>query len=116
MKTRSAKQKGRRLAQRVRDMLLEIYPTSPDDIRVNPSSVCGEDILLSPRARDIFPFAIECKCQEKLNVWKAIKQAESHAEGTKHTPLVVFSRNRSKDYVICEAEFFFQSFIRGNGT
>jgi hypothetical protein len=107
MKTSSAKAKGRRLAQRVRDALLSWAPDlASDDIQVTSSSVGGEDLRLSPRAREIYPYAIECKNQEKLNVWEAIKQADSHINGCGHIPLVVFARNHSKDYVVVELEKF----------
>ena len=36
----------------------------------------GEDILLSPAARKLFPFSVECKNQEKLNIWSSLEQAE----------------------------------------
>ena len=37
------------------------------------------------------PFAIECKNQERLNIWKALKQARENASSL--GPLVVFTRN-----------------------
>ena len=40
--------------------------------------------------------------QEKLNIWDSLKQAESNAG--KHTPLLVFKRNRSKIYATIEFE------------
>ena len=51
------------------------------------------------------PFSIECKKQEKLNIWKALKQAEEDCENDK-IPIVVFARNRSKDYVVIELSNF----------
>ena len=62
----------------------------------------GEDILLSPAARKLFPFSTECKNQEKLNIWSSLEQAEDNAG--KHIPLVVFKRNRSKTYAVLEIE------------
>jgi hypothetical protein len=60
----------------------------------------GEDILLSPAARRLFPFSVECKNQEKLNIWGALEQAEENSGN--HTPLVIFKRNRSKTYTVLE--------------
>ena len=62
----------------------------------------GEDILLSPAARKLFPFSVECKNQEKLNIWSALDQAEQNSG--EHTPLVIFKRNRSKIYAVLEIE------------
>ena len=55
MKTRSAKQKGRRLQQNVRDLLLEALSEylEEDDIRSTSMGAPGEDLLLSPLARKI---------------------------------------------------------------
>ena len=80
MKTSSAKAKGRRLQQKVRDLLLETFTElEPDDIRSTSMGVSGEDLQLSPAARKLIPFAIECKNQEKLNVWDSLKQAEENS-------------------------------------
>ena len=57
------------------------------------------DILLSARAREIFPFAIEAKNHETLNIWQSLEQARINAEKEKLMPLVVFKRNRSDIYV-----------------
>ena len=84
MKTRSAKNKGKRLQNKVRDLILEKFT----------------DVLLSPAARKLFPFAVECKNQEKLNIWSSLEQAETNSG--KHIPLLVFKRNRSKTYAVLE--------------
>ena len=97
MKTSSAKAKGRRFAQEIKDLMLEnAYILEPDDIVVTSSGDTGEDLKLSPAARKVYPVSIECKNQEKLNIWEALKQAESNAGG--YTPVLFFRRNRSKNY------------------
>ena len=69
MKTRSAKNKGKRLQNDVRDLILETFTElEPDDVRSTTMGDSGEDILLSPAARKLFPFSVECKNQEKLNI------------------------------------------------
>ena len=62
----------------------------------------GEDILLSPAARKLFPFSVECKNQEKLNIWSSLEQAETNSGN--HIPIVIFKRNRSKTFVALEFE------------
>ena len=104
MKTRSAKNKGKRLQNSVRDILLETFKEQlePDDIKSTTMGESGEDIQLSPAARKIIPFAFECKHQEKLNIWSSLEQAEENAND--HEPLLVFKRNRSKTYAVLRIE------------
>ena len=103
MKPRSAKNKGKRLQNKVRDLILEKFnQLEPDDVRSITMGDSGEDILLSPAARKLFPFSTECKNQEKLNIWSSLEQAE--ANSGKHIPIVIFKRNRSKTYVALEFE------------
>ena len=101
MKPRSAKNKGKRLQNKVRDIILEKFDKlEPDDVRSITMGDSGEDILLSPAARRLFPFSVECKNQEKLNIWGALEQAEENSGN--HSPLVIFKRNRSKTYAVLE--------------
>ena len=103
MKSRSAKNKGKRLQNQVRDLILEKFQQlEEDDVRSTTMGDSGEDVLLSPAARKLFPFSVECKNQEKLNIWSSLEQAEDNAG--KHIPLVVFKRNRSKTYAVLEIE------------
>ena len=101
MKPRSAKNKGKRLQNKVRDLILEKFNSlESDDVRSITMGESGADILLSPAARKLFPFSVECKNQEKLNIWKSLEQSETNSG--KHTPIVIFKRNRTKTYVALE--------------
>ena len=103
MKPRSAKNKGKRLQNKVIDLILEKFnQLEPDDVRSVTMGESGEDILLSPAARKLFPFSTECKNQEKINIWSSLEQAETNSG--KHIPIVIFKRNRSKTYVALEFE------------
>lgn len=114
MKTSSAKAKGRRCAQEVKELLHKACSAlSPGDIVVTPSGVTGPDLHLSPAAKQVYPWAIECKNVESLNVWKALDQAVSHQQGGEEVPLLFFRRNRSKLYVALEAEHFMRLVRRG---
>lgn len=64
----------------------------------------GVDVQLSPAARKIYPFSIECKAQEALSIWSALQQAEDNKGN--HTPLLAFKRNRSEIYVALKLEDF----------
>ena len=104
MKPSSAKAKGRRLQDWIRQKLLGLFPQlEEDDVKTAIMGESGEDIHLSPAARKVFPFSIEAKNQERLNIWEAIAQAEANArEGS--TPLVVFKRNRSEVFAVIPFE------------
>lgn len=106
MKTSSAKAKGRRLSQLVKEVLIEWAPDlSEKDIQVTPSSVNGPDLYLSPRALEIYNYAIECKCQEKIQIWSAYEQAVGNALDNQ-IPILVFSRNRSRPLVCIDLDNF----------
>jgi len=82
MKTSSAKAKGRKLQQAVRDLLLQhSVGLTEDDIRSTSMGAGGEDILLSQAGREAFPWTVEVKAQEKLNVWSAYDQAVDNNPG-----------------------------------
>jgi len=105
MKTSSAKSKGRLLQNKVRDDLLKSYPElEPDDCKCAIMGCSGQDILLSPAAKKIIPYAIECKNQESINIWSSLEQAEKNKKDLE--PLLVFKRNRTKTYVVMEWEHF----------
>ncbi len=93
-------------------MLDSALTLKPDDIFVTPASVPGPDLILSPEAQKKFPFVFEGKNRESLNIWSAIEQAETHAKKTDLIPVVVFSRNHSKDFVVIEAETFFREWVK----
>lgn len=108
------KAKGRAACALVRELLLKHAPELEEgDIWVTPSGVTGEDLKLSPKARDSYPIVIECKCQETLNIWDALKQAESHVRSQDRdslTPILFFKRNNSKLYVAMQADEFVTRF------
>ena len=73
----------------------------------------GEDIILSPAARDIIPYSFECKNQERLNIWESLSQAEDNSGD--YTPAVVFKRNRTKTYIAIPFETFVDLIKKANG-
>ena len=107
MKPQSAKAKGRKLQQWVRDLILESWTDlEEDDVRSTSMGAGGEDVQLSPAARRHFPYSVECKSVEKLNVWGAYEQAA--ANSGKHEPLLVMKKNRKKPLVVLDAEAFME--------
>ena len=104
MKTSSAKAKGRKLQQWFRDLLVEKLDLDPEDSESRPMGSQGEDIILGTESRRLFPYSVECKNQEAVNVWKAYEQASENCKG--YEPLVVIKRNRHKPLVLVDAEHF----------
>lgn len=107
MRPRSAKNKGKRLVKWIRDELLKWAPDlAEDDIYLPTTSQPGRDIFFSPKAQEIYPWAIESKNVEKLNAHKAYEQAKTHVKKEGEIPMVVFSKNRSEVLVALRFEDF----------
>ena len=104
MKVGSGKAKGRRLQQWMRDLLIEKLDIHPEDIESRPMGSQGEDLIMSRAAREKFPFSIEAKNQESLNVWRAWEQAL--ANSGKYDPILVIKKNNVKPLVVVDAEYF----------
>jgi hypothetical protein len=106
MRPQSAKAKGRRLQQYVRDELLKHAPTlTENDIRSTSMGAPGTDILMSEAALKAYPFAIECKSQESLAIWKSLEQAEENSKAGQ-SPLLCFKRNQSDVFVALKLSDF----------
>ena len=108
MKTSSAKQKGRKLQQWMRDLLIQKLGVHPEDIESRSMGSQGEDLIMARAAREKFPLSIECKNQESVNVWKSYQQAAENSG--EYEPIVVIKRNQSKPLVIIDAEYFVAMF------
>ena len=96
MKTQSAKAKGRRLQQWVRNQLIEKLEVHPEDVESRSMGVGGEDLIMARiPAREKFPYSVECKNQEKLNIWESYSQTVDNSKN--YEPIVVIKRNNHKD-------------------
>jgi hypothetical protein len=104
MKTSSAKAKGRKLQQWVVTKLIDILKLDEEDLESRPMGSQGEDVILGKQSRDAFPYSIECKNQEAVNVWKSYEQAQTNCKG--YEPILVIKRNRSKPLVVIDAQAF----------
>ena len=104
MKTQSRKAKGRRLQQKFMQLLIEKLDIDSEDIESRSMGAGGEDLIMSKAARNKFPYSVECKNQEKLNIWSAWDQANSN-RGI-YQPIVVIKRNGVPPLVVLEAENF----------
>ena len=108
MKTQSAKAKGRNLQKWMRELLIEKLDIHPEDIESRSMGAGGEDLIMARAAREKFPMSVECKNQEKVNVWESYKQAEDNSKD--YEPVVVIKRNNSKPLVLVDAEYFVSMF------
>lgn len=109
---RSRKNKGVKLQNWVRDKLIELSDgrLEEDDIRRAIMGEGGADVkICNPHKRHMFPFAVECKNQERVNVWESYDQAESNCGNS--IPLLVIKRNRTKPLMMMDAELFISMFL-----
>tara|TARA_R100001443_G_scaffold90_7_gene350 strand:- start:1195 stop:1593 length:399 start_codon:yes stop_codon:yes gene_type:complete len=104
---KSVKAKGRMLQNLVRDKLREAHNLClvDDDIKSQTMGMTGEDIVLSPKARKYIPYSFECKNQERIQLWKAIEQAEANKKDGCNIAVVI-KRNRTKPYVVIDLDHF----------
>ena len=104
MKTQSEKAKGRRLQQWVRNLLIEKLEVHPEDVERRSMGAGGEDLIMARAAREKFPYSVECKNQEKVNIWESYSQAVENCKD--YEPIVVVKRNNHKPLVLVDAEYF----------
>lgn len=102
----SAKAKGRKLQQQIRDLILGLFlELEPDDVRSTSMGASGEDVQLSPAARKKVPYQIECKNKARSQIHTYYDQAKQHGSTE---PLVVVKQDRKETLAIVEAEHFFR--------
>ena len=106
--TSSAKQKGRKHQQWVRDSILALFPTTlkSDDIRSTSMGCGGEDVTMSPLARSLFPYSVECKAHKSFAIYKVLEQAASNCPKSAE-PIAIIKADRQKPLVVVDAEHFF---------
>lgn len=75
------KDKGEQFQQEVADRLLEVRQGfTSEDVQSCPMSTHGEDIILSPEARQVLPITVECKAQKRHAACATWKQAHRQAK------------------------------------
>jgi|TARA_R110000744_G_scaffold269901_2_gene383188 hypothetical protein len=114
IKTSSAKAKGRRHQQWVRDKILALFSKAllPDDVRSTSMGAGGEDVQLSPAARRLFPYSIECKSFKSFAIYKVMDQAADNCpKGAE--PIAIIKGDRMKPLAVMDAEHFFQLVKKG---
>jgi hypothetical protein len=108
MKTASAKAKGRRLQQDVAKKILEAFPSlEEDDVRSTAMGQGGEDVQLSPAARRLFPYSIECKSRASFALYKDFDQGVANTPEGSET-ILVFRGDRKKALVATTLDHFIE--------
>ena len=64
----------------------------------------GEDVIMARAAREKFPFSVEAKNVERLNVYEAYDQA--CANSGDYVPLLIMKKNGKKPLAVMDAETF----------
>ena len=115
MKTSSAKNKGRKLQQFVRDSLRIVFAplgTEDDDFKSTSMGVSGVDIAISPAGRNAIyrvtgfsDISVECKNQESINLcstfWKHYDKYSKNG-----MPILIHKRNGTNPTVTLTWEDF----------
>jgi hypothetical protein len=95
-------------------MILSTFLTlEPDDVKSTSMGAPGEDVQLSPAARKLFPYQIECKAKARAQVYTWYEQAKTHGD---HEPVVFVKKDRSKPLVVVDAEVFLELVKRANSA
>ena len=98
---RGPKDKGKTFEREVVAQLLAAFPQLTDkDIVARSMGDPGQDILLSTRASELIPLAMELKRAEKFSLDAALRQANAHAAKSGLTPCVVFRKSRQPAYAV----------------
>lgn len=106
MKTQSAKAKGRKFQQKVRDKILDTYDLLPEDVRSTSMGAGGEDIQLSPYARGLFNYSVECKKHKSFAVYTPYKQAKENCpKGSE--PILFIEADREKPLAVVDMDHYF---------
>lgn len=112
MKTSSLKAKGRNLSNLLKSKLLDFCgELVPEDIVVTSAGVTGEDLQLSPIARNVYPFAIECKARKSFSIYSHYEQATRHLENKKgyyKWPMLVIKGDRKQPLVVMSLDDFLE--------
>jgi len=106
MKPASIKNKGRLLQKWVVYQILSRFSAlTEDDVTSRSMGAGGEDVLLSPKARSKFPFSIECKNTQRINLYKFYEQAVQNSKDS-HEPLLIVKSNGKKPLAVVDCEWF----------
>lgn len=118
IKVASAKAKGRNLQKWVCEKISQAFNIPYDqqddncDIHSREMGQSGIDVILRGEAVYQFPFAIECKSTERLNLVDAIQQAKDNLKPPYKFWAVIHKRKKfKKPIIIMDFEDFLNLYI-----
>jgi hypothetical protein len=98
--TASAKAKSRLHQQAIATDIQTAFNLPEEDVVSVPMGSPGLDILLSDRARQVFPFGVEAKRQETLSIPSWWRQCSKNAEAAGLKPLLVYRKSREEGMAV----------------
>lgn len=98
--TASCKNKARLHQQSVAKSIQDALNLPAEDVVSRPMGSQGLDIMMSERARNLFPYGIECKRTEKLSIPQWWEQCEANAKSEGLKPMLVYRRSREPLMVV----------------
>lgn len=109
MLTRSAKSKGKKLQNWVRDKILAQFPfLDQEDVKSTVMGENGLDLQLTKIARNTVPIGVECKNHAKFVIYNHYEQAviNSHKTSNLLEPVLIIKGNHKKPLAVVDAEYF----------
>jgi hypothetical protein len=106
--TATRKNKARKHQQDIATAIQTALHLPEEDVVSRPMGSPGLDIMLSERARRLFPYGIECKRTEKLSIPTWWKQCEANAEDEGLKPMLVYRQNRGRAMVVMQFTDFLE--------
>lgn len=100
----SSKAKGRQAVVGLRDRIVTILGIPEAGMMVKATSMPGVDLYIAPEHRARFPFSVEVKACESLQIWAALAQARENVEFGR--PALFFKRAGTPMFVTVDAETF----------
>lgn len=112
--TRNNKANGRRLQNKVRDAVLDIFPELHGHIKSRTMGEAGRDIELSATGMELFPFSIECKYRQNIAIYKFMEQSIKEAKEDGLLPLLALQAARKEPLMVMRMEDFFVLLKQGS--
>lgn len=104
MKTKSAKAKGRRLQNWVKEQLIKTVDFAPQDVKTAIMGESGPDVYITGQGAQCFPYHIECKSRNKFSVYSIIENIKN----VRGVPLLVIKEDSKSPLVVIDAKHFFE--------
>ena len=103
---RSRKSKGAKFQREIKELLMETFTNLEEgDILSTTMGDSGADLKLSPAARRVFPFSVECKAQEKVSLRQWWEQAKANSTD-ELAPLLITKQSRKEPLVVMNLQTF----------